>query len=494
MQLPTKEDIHNAYINGEETLTQLIQWLISIILKQEEAILKQEEAINELQNKLSKNSQNSSKPPSSDGYRKANRTTSLRQTGKKPKGGQLGHEGHTLKATDNPDIIEVYEVENCTNCNASLKNVHVNTYEERQVFDIPVVRMKVTSHRAEMKICPKCGAENKGKFPESVNQPTQYGNEVKSWASYFTNQHFISVERTREIFEDLVNHRVSEGTIIKASEELSECISPAVEAIKEQIRNADVIHNDESGVRVTGKLHWLHVASTNRATDYEVHAKRGKEGMESAGILSKFKGKAVHDHWKPYFNYENCGHALCNAHHLRELKFIEERHEQNWAKEMTELLVEIKDTVEGIQPEAEALTIGQIIEFEKQYDKIIQRGFEANPVVVKEKSETEVKKGGRVKQSAPINLLVRLRDFKKETLTFMYDFRAPFDNNLAERDIRMIKVKQKVSGGFRTTKGAKNFGRIRGYISTVRKNAVNVFQAIRGAFCWNPFIPLLTPN
>ena len=487
MQLPTKEDIHNAYINGEETLSQLIEWLVSIIVKQEQII-------KELQDKLSKNSYNSSKPPSSDGYSKPNRTTSLRQTGKKPNGGQAGHEGHTLKAIDNPDSIEVHGVEICKQCNTSLENVYANTYEDRQVFDIPVLRIKVTSHRAEIKICPICGVENKGKFPEKVSQPTQYGNEVKSWASYFTNQHFISVERTGEIFEDLVNHRVSEGTIVKASEELSQSISPAIEAVKEQLCNADVLDVDESGLRVKGKLHWVHSASTKQATHYEIHGKRGKEGMDEAGILSKFKGKVVHDHWKPYFNYENCSHALCNAHHLRELKFIEERYKQSWAKEMTKQLIEIKDTVEAIQQEAEALTIGQILEFEKQYDEIVKKGFEANPVVVTEEKEGEVKKRGRIKQTAPINLLIRLRDFKAEALAFMYDFRVPFDNNLAERDIRMIKVKQKVSGGFRTDRGARNFGRIRGYISTVKKNAVNVFQAVREAFCGNPFIPSFVPN
>jgi transposase len=254
------------------------------------------------------------------------------------------------------------------------------------------------------------------------------------------------------------------------------------------LREAEVLHVDESGLRVTGKLHWLHVASTERLTSYEVHAKRGQEAMDDAGILDGFNGTAVHDHWKPYFKYDECQPALCNAHHLRELRFIDKQYQQSWAQDMAALLLEIKAAVAATPAPAMSLSRPELERFETHYDEVVQSGFDANPAPVSP-SEGEVKKRGRPKQPPPVNLLIRLRDFKGEVLAFMSDFRVPFDNNQGERDVRMVKVKQKVSGGFRTLEGAKRFGRIRGYISTARKNGKNVFEAIRDAFDGNPFIP-----
>jgi transposase len=298
----------------------------------------------------------------------------------------------------------------------------------------------------------------------------------------------MPVERTTEIFEDLVQHRVSEGTVLKASEQLDRCIEPSTEAVKGLLRDAEVLHVDESGLRVRGKLHWLHVASTDRLTSYEVHAKRGQEAMEDAGILGAFTGTAVHDHWKPYFKYDACAHALCNAHHLRELHWIDTQYQQSWAKDMAELLLAIKAAVQATPEPAMSLAPPEREAFEKRYDEVVQSGFDANPTPVSPPA-SEGRKRGRPKQPPAVNLLIRLRDFKGEVLAFMSDFRVPFDNNQGERDIRMVKVKQKVSGGFRTLEGAKRFGRIRGYISTARKQAKNVFEAIRDAFDGHPFIP-----
>jgi transposase len=311
---------------------------------------------------------------------------------------------------------------------------------------------------------------------------------VNTWASYFPNQHYVSVERTTEIFADLVQHRVSEATVLKASAHLERCIEPSTAAVKERLRDAEVLHVDESGLRVAGKLHWLHVASTDGLTSYEVHAKRGQEAMDDAGILGAFNGTAVHDHWKPYFKYDACHHALCNAPHLRELRLIETQYHQPWAKEMAELLLEIKAAVAATPAPAMSLSPPAREAFETRYDEVVQSGFDANPAPVSS-SDGEVKKRGRPKQPPPVNLLIRLRDFKGEVLAFMSDFRVPFDNNQGERDVRMVKVKQKVSGGFRTLEGAQHFGRIRGYISTARKNAQHVFEAIRDAFDGHPFIP-----
>ena len=369
-------------------------------------------------------------------------------------------------------------------------------HEERQVFDIPAIRIEVTAHRVEVKVCPVCGAENRGCFPAGVAGPVQYGNGVKTWAAYFQTQHFVPVARTAQIFEDLLGHRIAEGTVAQAGRDLSALVEPATAAVKEQLRQAEVLHADESGLRVKGKLHWLHVASTDRLTDYTVHARRGKEAMDDAGVLPGFKGRVIHDHWKTYFGYGGCAHGLCNAHHLRELQWLEKQYGQRWAAEMAGLLVEIKDAVESAKEGgAGALPAGPLADFERRYDGIVKAGYEANPrPPAAQGGETPKKRGRRPAQGPPLNLLDRLRDFKPQALAFMHDFRVPFDNNLAERDVRMVKAKQKISGGFRTLEGAKDFARIRGYISTARKNAVNVFGAIRDAFSGNPFIPSCAPQ
>ena len=486
--LPTDEAIHRACEQGEAAVLALFHEVAAQVAELAQQLAQQGAVLHELQARLAKSSRTSSQPPSSDGYGKVKRTESLRKSGAKPTGGQPGHDGQTLMASEQPDQIETHEVSSCEHCQASLLGIAMVGYEERQVFDIPAIRIEVTAHRAEIKVCPACGQASKGRFPAAVRHPVQYGLVVKTWASYFTNQHHIPVERTTAIFADLVHHGVSEATVLKASEELGTCIEPATEAVQGMLRAAEVLHVDESGLRVTGKLYWLHVASTDRLTSYEVHAKRGHEAMEEAGILGEFRGTAVHDHWKPYFKYDECDHALCNAHHLRELRFIEQQYQQPWAKEMAELLVEMKAAVEATPGPAMRLSPSELEAFEQRYDEVVQAGFDANPPPVTT-TEGEAKKRGRPKQAPPVNLLLRLRGFKGQALAFMSDFRIPFDNNQGERDVRMVKVKQKVSGGFRTIEGAKRFGRIRGYISTARKNAKNVFEAILDAFAGTPFIP-----
>jgi transposase len=488
LRMPTYEEIHTAYAQGEAAVMALFHEVATQVAELAQQLAQQGAVLQELQARLAKTSRNSSKPPSGDGYGKVKRTTSLRKAGNKPNGGQQGHDGQTLTVSAHPDRTLTHEVPSCAHCQASLRGGEVVGYEERQVFDLPAIRIEVTAHRAQIKVCPACGRANKGVFPAAVTQAVQYGPTVHTWASYFTNQHHIPVARTTEIFADLVQHQVSEATVLKASEQLDRCIAPSTEAVKGMLREAEVLHVDESGLRVTGKLHWLHVACTERLTSYEVHAKRGQEAMEDAGILGAFRGTAVHDHWKPYLKYDECDHALCNAHHLRELRFIDTQYHQPWANDMAKLLLEIKAAVEATPEPAMRLSPPELEAFAKRYDAVVQAGFEANPAP-RPTTEGVGKKRGRPKQPPPVNLLIRLRDFKNQVLAFMSDFRIPFDNNQGERDIRMVKVKQKVSGGFRTLEGAQRFGRIRGYISTARKNAKNVFEAIRDAFDGSPFIP-----
>jgi len=468
----------------QETLITIIVTLQQQVQQLQQTVAEQATVIQTLRDQLAKHSRNSGQPPSSDGLKKP-RPGNLRQKSGRRSGGQKGHPGHTLKLVAEPHHTQVHPVTVCPACAANLQEVEPWGHERRQVFDIPPVQIEVTEHRAEIKVCPECGHQAKGHFPVEVSQPVQYGPRLKAQAAYLNSYQLLPWARTCELLGDFYHHTPAEALVQGANTAVANQIEPSLATIKQQLLASAVAHFDESGLRVEGQLNWLHVASTDQLTYYAVHPKRGQVGMQAIGILPAFEGRAVHDHWSAYFRFEQCAHALCNAHHLRELQFIVDQYQQTWAQEMIELLLEIKAEVEATPLTQLSLPPERLTHFQQRYDELIAQGLEANPPP----ANPQPKKRGRPKQSPPKNLLDRLQQHKSQTLAFMDDFRVPFDNNLAERDIRMVKIKQKVSGAFRTRSGAETFCAIRSYISTVRKHKRNVIDAIHDALAGNPFIP-----
>ena len=487
--LQTSED-GRAGVSASGVWSAVIEHLMGRIQRLEEQLAEREIRIRELEAQVAQNSRNSNKPPSSDGYEKL-KPKNNRQKSNKSNGGQPNHKGHTLELISAPKHIEKHPVKECSHCQKGLEHVAATDVERRQVFDLPPVEIEVTEHQAEIKTCPHCGEETKASFPQGVTSAVQYGPRIQAQASYFNIYQLIPLARTSTIFGDLYGHELSEASVLAANQRLKEKVEPVNDEVKAALQAADVVHFDESGLRIEGKLQWLHVASTPSLTYYAAHAKRGREAMDEIDILPHFCGTAVHDHWRSYLVYEQCKHAFCNSHHLRELKLAHEEYDQPWAKEMQTLLLQIKQAVatavEDAQTPGTCLDTDSLTDFESRYDSILAHGFAINPPPPPPPGTRR-----KPKQSKPKNLLDRLQTHKPQVLAFMYDFRVPFDNNQAERDVRMVKLKQKISGSFRSQDGAQTFCTIRSYISTARKNGQRIIDAISDAFSGQPFSPFFT--
>jgi len=465
-----------------------------------------------LKEQLAKNSRNSSKPPSSDGLAKP-KPKSLRPHGERPPGGQEGHPGQTLRMVDKPDHTVPHLVNRCESCGCSLAGQTPDRIERRQVFDIPEPKLEVTEHQAEIKTCA-CGHVNRAAFPPEAAAPVQYGPRVKSIAVYLKDYQLLPFERHTEIMRDLFGcDTFSQGTLANLGAECSRRLGPVDDIIRAQATNAAVAGFDETGMRLAapagtadksapacagasagspapagakGALHWLHTVSTEWLTWYFVHSKRGSEAMDEAGVLPGFTGRAVHDFWEPYLKYD-CKHAFCNAHLLRELVFLFEEQHQAWAKVMIDHLLAIKAAVDTARQAGGAALPGAELErFTARYFQIVVAGYDENPTL---EPETTVKHRGRRKQSKARNLLDRFRNRADGILAFMYDFSVPFENNMSERDLRMMKLRQKISGTFRSLDALVGFCRIRGYVSTARKNGVKALDALHRVFEGTPFLP-----
>ena len=427
----------------------------------------------ELEALVAKDSHNSSRPPSSDPPW-AKRTRSLRRPSGRRPGGQAGHRGETLRLAARPDRVVEHRPRQCRHCHSTLAEGRIVRHLRQQVVEVVPARLRVTEHRLALLRCGRCGKITEGEFARSVRSGVQYGPGVKARVLYLQQYQLLPYQRTSEVMSDLFGCRLSAGTVANI---VRECAAGLVETelkIKKKLRRSAVIHADETGLRVAERLGYVHVASTPSLTHYAAAAHRGRTAIDEINVLPAYRGTCVHDGLLSYTHYTRCRHALCGVHLLRELTFFEELGAETvtWAGQIKELLLKMKGEVERARGEGgKRLAADRLTELSMSYDRLVAQGLSGPPPP---DVPEQVKKQAR-------NLLLRLERRKEEVLRFLHDFSVPFDNNLAERDLRMIKLQQKTSGCFRTKEGARRFCRIRGYISTMRKQGRGVLEALTGA-------------
>jgi transposase len=434
--------------------------------------------IAELERQLGLNSRNSGKPPSSDGLKKPPRVTSLRKPSDKPSGGQKGHKGETLRQVAEPDRVVDHYPPSCANCRAAVTPEMSTGHSARQVFDLPEpTPPEVTEHRAHDCKCARCGTHTQAEFPGGVNAPVQYGPRITAFVTYLLHYQLLPEGRLVELMADLFKVNLAAATIARMSRTCAARVADFVTTVRDLVARAPVKHMDETGFRIGGKTQWLHVACTTWLTFYRVCAKRGS-------LLANVVGIVVHDHWKPYYTMQGVLHALCNAHHLRELKALIDIEKEDWARKMQQLLYRACNAA-NLAREREialnALRPRLHSQIERRYDAILAEGLafhQAQSPLAPEAPEGKPKRRGRKRRRTGHNLLLRLSNRKQDVLRFLIDPTVPFTNNQAERDGRMMKVKQKISGGFRCIAGAADFAVVRSFVSTAKKQGWNIIQAI----------------
>lgn len=444
--------------------------------------------IKHLEGQAAKDSHNSSKPPSTNGFKEpVRKTQSLREKSGKKTGGQPGHPGKTLMMVSQPDQTVQLTPEHCHHCQQELSQAPLCRTERVQVFDLPTVHLQVIEYHIQVKACPCCQTETRADLPDGLTAAsTQYGPTVKTLAVYLACLHLLPLARVCQILSDLFGTTFSQASVQAACQQSASSIAPILQRIRTALRNSQVVHNDETGFRIDKKRWWLHVAATRFLTLYLAHPNRGQKAMDAMEILPTFQGTSVHDTLSSYLNYP-CIHALCVVHYLRELTFVFERYAQPWANEMKALLLEIKACVDWAREQGmTSLPEGVIAEAEHRYRSLVQTGMAANPPPAK-----RLGKRGAPKKSDALNLLIRLHQHQDLILRFLHDFAVPFDNNQAEADLRMMKLHQKISGCFRTQDGAAIFCDLRSYLSTMQKQGVHLLTALRSTMVGSPLLPPL---
>jgi len=471
----TPDEIRQVYAAGPEAVVALVT---SLLGRHQREIAVLAARVQALEARLAKDSHNSGKPPSSDGLTKPAPRSLRAKSGKRP-GAQPGHPGSSLCWSQTPDRVTEHIPGRCGCCGRALTPAGGYTVlgdtagvERRQVHDLPPLRVLVTEHRAHACRCPVCHHTTRAAFPEGVEAPVQYGPQIKALGVYLACYQLLPHARSAQLLHDLLGVSFSPGTLLAVQQRCAQRLAPVEEQIKAALIRAQVSHYDETGARIAGRLHWLHVAATPRLTHYAAHAKRGRAAMDEIGILPAFEGTAVHDGWAPYLTYD-CAHVLCNAHHLRELTFLAEEGGLIWAQAMKRLLQEMKAATDRATEQGHAgLSPPALADFEGRYSQLLAQGRAAHPPGL------PTGRRGRVRQSAGYNLVERLSAHRAAVLAFLHDLSIPFDNNLAERDVRMMKLRLKISGGFRTQAGAEVFCRIRGYLSTMLKQGHSALQVL----------------
>ena len=436
-------------------------------------LLAQEARIAELERRLGLNSSNSGKPPSSDGLKKPPRVSSLREPSGKKSGGQKGHPGETLHRAETPDATIDHYPQLCAMCGAALTAAMATDHVARQVFDLPEPRpLTVTEHRAHSCRCATCGAHTRASFPEWVSAPVQYGKRIGAFVLYLLHYQLLPEKRLAELMADLFGVTLVTATIARVSQDCAQRFQGFADAVRDQVAAAPVKHMDETGFRIGDKTQWLHIASTVLLTFYRVAPKRGS-------LLAHVTGIVVHDHWKPYYTLKGVLHALCNAHHLRELKALVEIEKEDWARKMQRLLRRACHAANLAHEQGVALKPSLIALIERCYDTILAEGLafhQAQPALLR--AVRNGKARGRQPRRVGHNLLLRLSVRKLDVLRFLFNPDVPFTNNVAERDGRMMKLRQKISGGFRSEQGATDFAVIRSLLSTARKQGWNILQTL----------------
>lgn len=468
-----------------EELSQENASLRATVAEQAALIEKLTAEIAELRARLNMNSRNSSRPPSSDGYAKPAPKSRRKRSGKKP-GKQPGDPGRHLAQRCDPDATKVHPPSICERCGNGLGDAEVTGRVVRQVFDLPPVALFCTEHQAERRRC-RCGAETTGTFPSEATAPACYGPALRAYVCYLVTRQHIPVARVAELLRDTYGAPVATGTIVAMVQEGAAMLEEFLTRVKDLLIASDVAHADETGLRVEAHLQWVHAVSTADLTLYHLDTERGTEAMDAMGVIEHLHGVLVHDGWASYRSYENLIHGLCNAHHLRELDAAGSTDGQGWANDMAGLLTDTWLMVlEAKAADKNALSSVQLAEVRTKYEAIIAAGHVANPPV------EPTGRRGRPKRTKPHNLLLRLDNYADDVLRFATDFTVPFDNNLSERDVRMVKIAQKISGGFRSNEGARAFLAFRSYLSTAAKQGVNRLEALRQLFndgAWMPATP-----
>lgn len=440
-----------------------------------------EARIADLEERLGRNPRNSSMPPAAEGFSKppapsrAERRAAKRKPGKQP-----GTEGKHLARVACPDEVVDHAPAACESCGADLADAQVVGTERRQVFDLPEIRLRVTEHVVERRRCV-CGCATKAVFPPAATAPACYGPGVRALAVYLAVYQHVPFDRMAQLFADVLHQDISVGALAQMVAEAADATSPFLDHVRVLLADASVVHFDETGGRVAGRLHWVHSASTALLTLLDCHRRRGTLAMDDLGVIGAMTGVAIHDGWRPYRRYDVV-HALCNAHHLRELAAIGMVWDQGWANDLATVLVDAKTAVDTARAAGrDRLDDTTLHSIRVRYGTLIAKGIAANPEPASGKRHGYNNKAH--------NLLVRLDTQRADVLRFCSDFEVSFDNNQAERDIRMVKLQQKISGSWRTLNGARDFCAIRSYVSTLRKNQHDILTGLHRLFEDRAWLP-----